>query len=409
MDDKALNLAIKTCFDYFVELNASNNSLQKWFRFIDLLDSQLPQGDCFSKPHSIFFEVTSKCNLRCKHCFYTGDEKLFNAENDLSSNEIISLSEFLIDEIGIVDFVLIGKEPLLKENIVDIIKFLKNKNVYLKLQTNAILVNDDMVNFLKDTLNPNTDVVQVSLDGVNEKTHDEIRGKGTFKKTISSIEKMTQNGINVIISYTVNSLNVKDLPDFYELGKNLNIRQVLFGRFESNRLEHEYLTPETKEVILYLSKLLEKNKSNYAFQIQPSLLKIFSFLDFKEGKILLDNYIDNNDISQSLRLKCHRDDRIMIAANGDVYLCPSTRTDSKEFSLGNVREKSFDEIWENRFNNVFFANRCVEKSVCKNCKYLTMCNCGCTTNAYFKYGNISSPDSFCNYANVLKNNAQIGV
>lgn len=409
MKDKDFSLAIKTCFDYYIKLNASNKIVQKWFLFSDFLDAQIPQNACFSLPYSIFWEVTSKCNLRCKHCFYTGDDKFFNAEDDLSSDEIIKLTDFLIDEIGIIDFILIGKEPLLKENILDIIKHLKSKSVYLKLQTNAILLSDNMVEFLKNTLNPNADIVQISLDGVNEKTHDEIRGQGTFKKTIASIKKLIKNEINVVISYTVNSVNVKDLPDFYEMGKDLKIKQVLLGRFEPNRHGHEYLVPDKKDVIIYLSKLLQKNNANYAFYIQPSLLKIFSFLDFEEGKILLDDYVSRNEVPENSRLKCHRDDRIMIAANGDVYLCPSTRTESKEFSLGNIRKQSFEEIWRNRLNNVFFANKCIEKSICKKCKYITMCNSGCPANAYFKYENISSPDSFCNYANALKNNAQVGV
>lgn len=409
MDDRDLNIAIKTCFDYYIKLNASNDVVQKWFLFSDFLEAQVPQNTCFSLPYSVFWEVTSKCNLRCKHCFYTGDDKHFNADNDLSSDEIIKLSDFLINEIGIINFTLIGKEPLLKENITDIIGYLKSKGIYLKLQTNAILLSDVMVNFLKNTLNPNTDVIQISLDGVNERTHDEIRGKGTFKKTIASIKKLTEVGINVIISYTVNSVNVKDLPAFYELGKDLKIKQVLLGRFEPNRFEHEYLVPDKKDVMIYLSKLLEKNNDDYAFYIQPSLLKIFSFLDFEEGQILLDDYVSRNKIPENIRLSCHRNESIMIAANGDVYLCPSTRTETKEFSLGNIKNQSFEEIWKNRLNNVFFTNRCIEKSICKKCKYVTMCNSGCLANAYFKYGNISSPDSFCNYANVLKNNIQIGV
>lgn len=409
MEDTDFSLAIKTCFDYYIKLNTSNNAVPKWFLFSDFLEAQVPQNTCFTLPYSISWEVTSKCNLRCKHCFYTGEDNFFNAEDDLSSAEIIKLSDFLIDEIGIIDFVLIGKEPLLKENILDIIRHLKSKSVYLKIQTNAILLSDNIVEFLKNTLNQNTDIVQISLDGVNEKTHDEIRGQGSFKKTIASIKKLSKSGINVVIAYTVNSVNVKDLPDFYELGKDLKIKQVLFGRFEPNRDEHEYLVPDKKDVIIYLSKLLEKNNANYAFYIQPSLLKIFSFLDFEEGKMLLDKYISRNEVPKNPRLKCQRDERIMIAANGDVYLCPSTRTVSKEFSLGNIRKQSFDEIWENRLNNVFFANKCIEKSICKKCKYITMCNSGCPANAYFKYGDISSPDSFCNYARILKNNTQIGV
>lgn len=395
-----INSAIGICFNEYFK---NNNSLipEKWMSFIEFLEAlELPNGD-FYYPHTVFIEITSQCNLRCKHCMYCEDEDFFNTDNDLSYNEMINLFEFLIEEINIINFVIIGREPLLNKNIFKIIEYLKNKSVYLKLQTNATLIDDKIISKLKDLLNPMTDCVQISIDGADEKMHDSIRGVNTYKKTIDAIKKLSKNNINVILAYTINSINVTNLENLYELCKNLKIKQLVLGRFESYKAEQDYLLPDKEEVFLNLAELTRKN-IHKEFLIRPTILKMYDFLDFSFGKELLNNYIRISDVPKTPSLKCHKNNAITIFANGDVYLCPSVATRTKEFCLGNIRENNFYDIWMNKSNNLFFQKRCYEKSVCVNCEYLNICNSGCPANAFFKYGTINAPDMFCNYANCIK-------
>lgn len=400
MEDEKLNSAIKICFNSYYK-TSTEQAIQKWPSFVDFLEAQISKDDCFSYPHTVFIEITSQCNLRCKHCFYTADERFFSTEDDFNTEEILALLEFLIEEVGIINFIITGREPLLNKDFFKIIKYLKSKNVYLKLQTNATLSTDEIINKLKKYFNPMTDTVQISLDGASKDVHDNIRGNGTFKKTTEAIKKFSANNINVIVAYAVASLNVHELPMLYELGKELKIKQLSLGRFETYTEEQNYLIPDKKDVVIGLAELTEKNNSKPAFFIDQSILKLYSFLDFEEGCKLLDEYITNENIPKRPKLKCHRNERITIYANGDVYLCPSLITDSKEFCLGSLKEKSFYEVWENRSNNVFFHARCHEISICKKCKYLNACNAGCPANAYFSYGTISAPDMYCNYAKKL--------
>lgn len=402
--NKAINSAVNTCFNYYFKPN-SKQTTQKHLSFPDFLNARIPSNSCFSFPHTVFIETTSQCNLRCKHCLYTRNEDLFSPNGDFTTAEIIKLSDFLIEEVGVINFIIFGREPLLTEGFFEIIEFLKSKNVYLKIQTNALLLTDETTGFLKDILNSKTDSLQVSLDGVSEDVHEKIRGKGTYKKTIKSIKRLTGNNINVEISYTVNSFNVIEIPELYELSNELKVKQISLGRFEPAYKEQNYLIPDKTDVIIALTGLIEKIEKNTGtnlINLELSVLKTFSFLDFKEGRKLLDKYLAENNISDSPKLKCHRDDRITISAKGEVYLCPNAITDSNEFSLGNLKKQSFYEVWENRFENIFFKEKCYDKSICNKCSYLKLCDSGCPSNAYFKYGSISAPDSYCNYADKLK-------
>jgi len=245
-----------------------------------------------------------------------------------------------------------------------------------------------------------TDSILISFDVASEDIDDVIRGKGTFKKTAKAIKKLSENKLNVTIAYTVNAINVNDLPNLYELAKDLGVRQIMLGRFEDYDSARSFLIYDKKNVAIKLAELTKKNNTDYYILIKQSLLKVFDFLDFEVGRTLMDEYLENNpDRKQSP--KCHKDQKFLISSKGDVYLCPNVMTETKEFCLGNLREKSFFSIWENRYNNVFFQNTCCEKSVCGNCKYLNICGSGCPASAFFKYGTPCAPDAFCNYAQEL--------
>ena len=92
---------------------------------------------------------------------------------------------------------------------------------------------------------------------------------------------------------------------------------------------------------------------------------------------------------------CHNNDRIAIKANGDAYLCLDAECENS--SLGNFREKSLLEIWQNKDKNVFFQKRDINLMACKDCKYNKICNSGCMAKAYKKYSSINMPEIECKF------------
>lgn len=405
MEYEKLNSAIKICFDtYYNNTTRLTSNELKWTSFADYMESVMPQGKCFNFPHSALIEVTSDCNLRCKHCYYSQNEKYYDTKGDFTTEEWLKLFEFLIDEVGVISFVLASKEPLLYKDIFILIEYLKSKNVYVKLFTNGTLVTNRDVEKLSALLNPMTDSIQISLDGASALIHDKIRGAGTFKKTTDAIMKLSKK-FNVAVAYTVNSININDLPNLYYLAKEIGFRHVMIGRFEDYDSTRSYLISDKKTAMIKLAELIKLNNINYYININQSMLKMFDFLDFEAGKKLLDEYLENNP-DQNPKNKCHKDQKFMLSAKGDVYLCPNTMTENKEFCLGNLREKSFLNIWENRYNNVFFHNKRYEESVCGECKYLRICSSGCPASAFFKYGTPLAPDAFCNYGQELINSKE---
>lgn len=394
---KELEDAAKKCLDKLFSKNILPSS-QK-FNIYKVLEARKDENYIHHFPHAIFWKLTSDCNLRCKHCFYAKSEENYNSKNDFSGNELLKLAEFFIEELNAISFALTGGEPFLQKDIFKIIEYLKSKNAIIQIQTNATLINDEIAKKLGKLLNPKFDSIQVSLDGVTEKTHDIIRGLGSFKKTVEGIRRLTNNNINVSISTTLTSQNIREIPDIYSLGKDLKVKRISLCRFKICSEEQSYLKPNSDEVFLYVAKLLDNIEGDNSINVKLKFLKVFDFLNYDFGTKLLDKYMESNEVSQVNNLMCHRHEKVNVCADGKIYLCADT--ESEELCLGNLKEKSFYEIWKNRFDNVFFQERILENSVCQKCKYVSLCSAGCPAKAYCSYGNINTPDSECSYGKIL--------
>jgi aspartyl aminopeptidase len=99
--------------------------------------------------------------------------------------DIIELIDFLVDDLNILNLTLTGGEPFLRKDFTDIVLHAKNKNLPLVIQTNGTILQETDVKKLSEILYQKTDVIHISLEGADKDSHDNIRGKGTFDKTIA--------------------------------------------------------------------------------------------------------------------------------------------------------------------------------------------------------------------------------
>jgi radical SAM protein with 4Fe4S-binding SPASM domain len=149
----------------------------------------------------LLLHLTGRCNLRCSHCYAseTGEEDLpFAAVRR-------ALSEF--QEGGGLRLLLSGGEPLLHADFWRIDELLPGLDVRAVLLTNGTLLTRDAARRL------HVHEVQVSLDG-GERSHDELRGPGSFSLARRGLEAAREAGLQVSVASTVNAL---DLHDFDQL------------------------------------------------------------------------------------------------------------------------------------------------------------------------------------------------
>jgi radical SAM protein with 4Fe4S-binding SPASM domain len=387
--NEQLEEAIKKSFEYYF---FCKKPFKPQDTLIGIIGANTNEGYLHHFPLSVFWKITSNCNLRCKHCFYYSNQLEFDSSEDFTSNDLYAIADFFINELNIINFTITGGEPLLQSEVLGLLKYLKERNVTIQLQTNGTLLTEEIAKTLSYIFDEN-DSVQVSIDGITEDTNDKIRGLGSYKKAIAGIKMLTASSVNTIISYTITAENILETPNLYELCKNLNVKQVNMGRFRVCSPEQEYLKPELDQIFIVFSELIKKIKKEDGLHLNAMFLKTYDFLNYEIGKKLLDEYLSNKKIRKPENLMCHKHDKFNLCADGRMYLCADT--ESEDLCLGNLKHQSFYEIWANRYNNVFFQPRERKNSVCSECKYISLCKAGCPAKAYSKYCNINAQGGDC--------------
>ncbi len=194
---------------------------------------------------SLRWDITRMCNLSCLHCYTTVEQC-----NDLSYTEVINIIEKLLPA-GLKEVNFSGREPTLRKDLLDIVKWCKRKSLVVNITTNGTVLNSRE---LSDILKTNLDMIVFSLDGASECTHDKIRGKGTYSKVIESIKCCRKNiEINSLnskigVSFTLQKINANECSDLIILCDSLKvdllgINPVSFCGSATNHKGSLYLNP----------------------------------------------------------------------------------------------------------------------------------------------------------------------
>jgi len=175
-------------------------------------------------PLVVFWELTSKCNFKCKHC-YTHSS---NIGSQLPENDTYSILKILCKK-EVFSLGLGGGEPLLLKNLDNIIKIAHNAKMDVSLSTNGSLITPIRAKKLKDS---GISLVQVSIDGM-ESTHDVIRGQGNFKKATNALKVLKDAGIITRLAITVNNINFREIKAVFDLALNLQVDWFIAFRYMS--------------------------------------------------------------------------------------------------------------------------------------------------------------------------------
>ena len=204
----------------------------------------------------VSFAISNRCNLQCKHCMVNAD-KCSDKENFTTDEIINALDKIIAANPEVITIT--GGEPLVRADFIQIIKYLKeNFNGKIGLMTNGILINEENVKEIVKCVSS----IDISLDGVDEKSCSIIRGKGVFKKVIENIKLLKRyNFNNITTSMVLSANNEPFIEEFFKLNKNLNIKGIL------RALSFVGQAKKNKEL---LTKQFFENKSNYINKFIPS-------------------------------------------------------------------------------------------------------------------------------------------
>lgn len=150
--------------------------------------------------------ITYKCNLKCDYCGVWKQES-----KELSTKQTKELIDWFARH-GTVSWEISGGEPLLRQDIGEIINHAKSRGMLVSMNTNGHLF-EEKAESIK-----NLDSIVFSIDG-DEKTHDKIKGEGSYQKTVRALKLAKEKGFETIISTVISKTNHDKLKHVLRLAE----------------------------------------------------------------------------------------------------------------------------------------------------------------------------------------------
>lgn len=309
---------------------------------------------------SIKVKIISNCNLRCEMCRYWRI-----AKQQLDYDTVISLLEHAAN-LGSKKVHFSGGEVTLHKNHVDFIRHASEMGMRVNLTSNGIAMDKERA---KAWIAAGLRAASFSLDGVNSRTHDKIRGvEGAFKKTCNAIRILKRETLRrktklkIRVNTVLSQQNIRQLPALTDLAGRLGAVDVIPMPIDGKRV----VRPSVPEIDFFNRKIapqaLEVRKRHgmpinaeriYPFGRTATELEMASLGRYANG------YYERN--------RCYAPWlHTFVSHDGHVYACCMTR--QRMESLGNVKEQSLIEIFQGekyeRFRQQMLTQRL---AVCGNC------------------------------------------
>ncbi|MEM1573961.1 MAG: radical SAM protein [Candidatus Methanomethylicaceae archaeon] len=342
-------------------------------------------------PFQVVWNITYRCNLKCKHCYAeAGTSDYYELGTEEAKKGIKKLADW-----GVVILAFSGGEPLIRKDILELVKFAKDNNLYVAIATNGILLTKEKCKELK---NAGVEYLQISLDGAKALTHDTFRGvSGIFDKTIEGIKNAVNEGFFVNIATTVTNHNFLEIPEIIDLCETLGVNWFMMYNFvptgRGKCIVETDLKPEEREELL--KKLWNKLKNSkvsvlstapqfarVALQTEnPDIIPTHFYNPELHGELKsLSNFIGGCGAGRFY---------IAINPNGDITPCVYF-----PLVVGNLLNSNLEELWIELKEFKELRNRNLLEPHCGICEYRFVCG-GCRARAYGYFENYLAPDPGC--------------
>ncbi|MFQ5887602.1 MAG: radical SAM protein [Candidatus Hydrothermarchaeales archaeon] len=354
---------------------------------------ELLQFTTGSRPITVW-NITKRCNLKCKHCYIGAEDKSFKGE--LTTEEALALIEDL-GEMRTPVLLFSGGEPTIRKDFFELGSKASDLKIRAVVSTNGTLITPEVA---EKMLASGFKYVGVSIDGLPE-VHNAFRGvHNAFERSINGIKNAMGAGLKTGVRFTVSRFNYQDLPGVIDRVVDLGVPRfcmyhlVYAGRGKD--IAGQDLTNEqNRELVEFLiEKTLELHDNGVEIEVLTT--------DNHADGVYLRNYIEEHDperadeIMQLLKMHggCSAGHKTSnVDPFGNVHPCQFW----SHLTLGNVRERRFSEIWNDPDNDFLKQMRTKPsylKGKCSRCSFNNVCG-GCRIRAETLYGDIWAEDPAC--------------
>ena len=340
-------------------------------------------------PFMVSYSITTKCNLKCKHCYSASTDEA--APDELSTEEAFHLIDDLSKwRIGLL--VIDGGEPLCREDILDVVKYASAKGIRATIGSNGTLIDKTMA---RKMLDAGVRSIAISVDGADARTHDSFRGvSGVFEQTLKGIEACRSAGLPFQLNMVIRKGTLSQLEAMLRLAVDYGANAAEFfdlvaaGRAKQECGEQVLSRDERKRAMEWLAEAQE----NCPIVIRVPACPMYPLL-------LQQKQVQPRHFPVEMLQRVPYYGRgcaagmpmgyVMVQSNGEVNPCMLL-----QIKLGNIRKQSIMSIWGNSPVLAELRRRELLKGECGDCGYRGTCS-GCRGRAYEETGDMMAADPGC--------------
>jgi len=179
------------------------------------------EKDKILPPLMVSFAVTRECNLRCKHCYSEATDSPH--PDELTTDEAKRVIAE-IAEAGARLFIFDGGEPLMRDDIYQLIAHAQSVGLQPMLGTNATLLSTEAAERMKKA---GIRALSISLHGADAKSHDDFCGiEGSWERTMAGIQNVAAAGIPYQINTCIHRHNLTQFDAIISLARNLRALSI---------------------------------------------------------------------------------------------------------------------------------------------------------------------------------------
>ena len=347
----------------------------------------------FTRPYVISWNLTYRCNLACEHCYLDAGGK-----PEIHDGAFADCSELptdgcfrVIDEIASFApdclLILTGGEPLLRRDIVEIIRYGAAKGLWVVVGTNGVKITDNLAAILK---REGARGLSLSLDALDENRHDTFRRvRGAWRNTVEGARILGRAGLPFIVQTTVARHNVDELGAIADFAHQQLAAKVwnLYFLVPTGRGAHvsDLDAPDYDRVLAELHVLQKRYAGRMLVNAKCAPHYVRLLQGEEEPSPYLKGYAGG---AGGCPAGTHY---LGIRPNGDVTPCPYL-----PLFAGNLKQERLTDIWQSSDLFVRIRNRTELGGRCGACELNTSCG-GCRARAFGMTGDVMAEDPLCTH------------
>jgi len=340
------------------------------------------------KPRLIAWELTRQCTLKCKHCRASAERGPYTGE--LSFEEVCRVVDSIAAHYDPI-MILTGGEPMLRPDLLDIIRHVKARGLRPVMATCGALLTEEAARAIREA---GVERISVSIDGATAASHDAFRGvPGAFDAMMAGVAAARKADLAFQVNMTVTRGNVGEMEAILQLAKSLGAAAfhpfLLVPTGRGKEIAGETLDADAYEQVLnHIYDLRGEAAIPFKPTCAPHYYRILRQREKAAGREVKP---DTHGLDAMSRGCMGGTSFAFISHRGTVQICGFLDVEAGDLRAAGC---DFDKVWRESplFNELRdFAHY---RGKCGVCEYRRWCG-GCRARAHAVSGDYLAPEPFC--------------